>query len=85
MEREPISSFSVVEGASGTLYVVIGNTPKGYDAIDLEKAAVHDEVRVTLPNNGSLEIADLKRVLPRFKNTYQALVDKYSRPEGVKT
>jgi hypothetical protein len=81
MENERKSTFSVVEGASGSLYVVIGHTPEGYDAIDLESFAKQEEGRVTLPINSPIVDADLKRVLPRFENAYQQIIDKYSRPK----
>jgi len=83
MEREPNNNFPIFEGVSGSLYVVIGYTPQGYDALDLEKFAQHEEVRVTLPYRGPITLKDLKSVLPRFPKTYAQIVEKYSQPQEI--
>ncbi len=81
-EREQISNlFPIIEGASGTLYVVIGETELGLEAIELEKFAFRDEARVTIPRGATINEIDPAKVLTRFGETYKRIVKEFSPQE----
>jgi len=79
MERTRSSiKLPVVKGSSDSLYVIIAQTDKGLEAIDLEKYARGEIEHVTIPINTSVSPADLRTVLSRFGDTYDRILEKYS-------
>ena len=76
--------FSVLKGASGSLYVVVGKNKDGLEAVDLEKFATLDESVYTIPWGAPTTEDDQRRSVPGFQRTFEQIVKKYSPEEPRK-
>ena len=71
-----------MQGALDTFYVVVARTEEGYEAINLEKYAVHQEALVTLPWGSAVTEVDRNRISGRYDQTYKKIVENYLNPKA---
>ena len=71
-----------MQGALDTFYVVVARTEEGYEAINLEKYAVHREALVTLPWGSAVTEVDRNRISGRYDQTYKKIVENYLNPKA---